>query len=408
MRIQLKNIYHALYTGKYSDKPFFTKKWETTGFEYPIQEEIHQAQQKNLFEYFTHPSTFRWMGPALSGKIDFRIEGEEEKETVFLCHDCGPLVKNRIDFLRLHFKPVYSNIEIEFQLANKDKNLQDLMGRDSEKFKGSGRFIRQKLKCLFEDPAILRQMVITQQAILGQYEYRACDLRSCIIGIVDSAMTPNPDISNDGADIILINNGFLARLRTTLLNLLSRGNDAVALACLLIFAALREDAASVLFQFMGTDYDIFILEEHANPGRIELGEELYITYSERSNYKGGYRKTDITLWKYPNTMIEKITDVFGYFFYPVEIIDIKEFKYDYRRIGPQINYPCNIVPFVNDCALFEWVYQPDGGYFSDSWGLGQEDREEVVLHAYMDKNGKFITPFSVNKAVSSHTDSHCI
>ena len=399
MLLQLKNIYHVLYTGKYSGKPFFDRKWETIPFEHPAEEGTHQALQEKLFEYFVHPSTFRWAQPALSGKVDFHIEDEEEKRIVFFRQDGFLPVKNRIDFLKLHFEPVYTEIEIEFQLENKDKNLQDLMGKDSGIYKASGSSIRDKLSCLFQDPAILRKMVITQQAILEQYEYRACDFRSSMMGLVDGAMGSNPDIPNDSPDTVLIQNGFLPQLRTVLLNLLSRGSDAAALACLLICAALREKAALVLFRFLGTDYDIFTLEEQAEPKRIELGRDFYLTYSEMPNYIGGRRKTDLTLWKYPNTMVEKITDMFGYFFYPVEIIEAKEFKYDYRNIGPQINYPCNVFPFEHDRAVFEWMYQPDGRYYADSWGLGREDQEEVILYAYMDKTGKIITPFSQDKPV---------
>ena len=75
-------------------------------------------------------------------------------------------------------------------------------------------------------------------------------------------------------------------------------------------------------------------------------------------------------------------------------------------VGPQINYPCNIFPFENDRALFEWMYQPDGWYFADSWGLGREDQEEVILYAYMDKKGRIITSFSVDKPVSAHSNDH--
>lgn len=388
MLLQLKHIYKTLYKDGFNGRPFFQTNWTVKQFDHPAQAGTYQAMQEKLFEYFTHPSTFRWAIPALSGKVKFHIESPREKQIVFFRQDGLPPVKNQIDFLKRHFQPVYEEIKIEFELRNKDKNLQDLMGKDSGKFNASGSAIRRKMMDSFRDPKMIRQMVITQQIVLEQYEYRACDFRSCIIGFIDSAMTQNP------MDISLIENGLLQQLRIVLLNLLSKGNDAAALACLLLSAALREDVTLILFQFMGADYDIFSLEESTEPGQIEMGNDLYLTYKQMTNFMGGYRKTDITLWKHPATMLEKITDIFGYFFYPVEIIEAEGFVHDYRIHGPQINYPCNISPFENNNALFEWMYQPDGWYFADSWGLSREDQEEIILYAYMDKNGRIITPFS--------------
>ena len=191
-----------------------------------------------------------------------------------------------------------------------------------------------------------------------------------------------------------------------LLNLLSRGSDAAALACLLLCAALREDAALILFQFMGTDYDILSLTEDTEPGRIELGNDLYLTYRTMPNYIGGYHKTDITLWKYPNTMVEKITDIFGCLFYPVQIIDVEGFRTGHHRCGPQMEFLWDISPFENRYALFEWTYQPDGWYFADSWRLGREDQEEIILYACMDKHGRFVTPFSVDKPDPNTSNSY--
>ena len=50
------------------------------------------------------------------------------------------------------------------------------------------------------------------------------------------------------------------------------------------------------------------------------------------------------------------------------------------------------------------MFQPDGWYFADSWGLGREDQEEIVLYAYMDKSGKIVTPFSVDKPALTTSD----
>lgn len=70
------------------------------------------------------------------------------------------------------------------------------------------------------------------------------------------------------------------------------------------------------------------------------------------NYIGGFIKADITLWKYPCTMVDKITDIFGYFFYPVQIIDAEGFRHSYNLTGPQSEFSCEIYPFENEYALF--------------------------------------------------------
>lgn len=400
MLLQLKNVYNALY-GKGTDgKPFFRTKWEPEPKDSPAKEGAENARQNNVLEYFTRPSTVRWALPAFWGKVDVCISDEEADE-ICCRQDNITAVKNNQAFLELHFQPVYDEMKINFGdgiKGNSKENLYDLTGRKAGSFKRAGRTVRKILVSNCKDPQIIRRMVITQQRILDQYEYRACDFRSRIMGLVDSAMAQD----GEEPDTALIETGFLAQLRALLLNLLSKGNDAAALACLLLCAALREDGALVLFQFQGNSYDILSLTERAKPCRTELGDDLYLTYNEMSNYMGGIIKTDITLWKYPATLVDKITDQFGYFFYPVQIQDVDGLRQDFQLHGPKVAFPCEIHSFQNGLALFEWTCQPDGRYFSDDTGFGAEGCREITLYAYMDKKGKFVTPFSVKEPVKHH------
>jgi len=425
MLLQLRYVYDALYKGRYKHGPYLKTKWTTIRFAHSAGEEAEKDRNEKLFEYFAHPSTYRWLAPALKGNLVINASGEEMEGMIANRQQIAFPVKNHVDFLRLHFEPVYDRIKVYCDPAitgSAKENVRDLMGRASRPRKATGSAIRKELRDQFADPQMIRKMVIAQQRILEQYEYRACDFRSGIMGVVDRAMCSSKEETEDksGAagssqsrdrevtenttDTSLMKNGVLPLLRTVLLKLLSKGSDAAALACLLLCAALREDAALILIRFMGADQDILSLSEEAKPGSVELGDGMYLTYSERSNYKGGLRKSDITLWAEPETMIEKITDIFGYFFYPAEINDVEGFRTGYRKMGPQVEYMCRVYPFENEHALFQWVYQPDGRYFEDDWGFGGEDCEEIVLYALMDKKGRFVTPFSVNKPIPGESE----
>jgi len=395
MLLQLRNIYTALYKDIYQGNPLFTSKKETC------------RPDLSEFEYFTHPATIRWALPALAGKVKIHIHSEEQLNLLFDHLPSILSVKNQKDFLKLHFMPVYDDLKPEFDYGSEENNktnLQDLMGRRSGSFKGSGRTIRHKMINCFRDAEMIQKMVTTQQAILEQYDYRPDHFRSCIMNCIEQAIHGDAEDSQNTVDHVLLESRLLQQLRVVMLNLLSNGSDAAALACLLLCAALREDSAGILFHFTGcSNYDLLRFEKPTNTGRIDLGDELYVTYLETPNYSGVSRKADMTLWKYPNILINKITDIWGYFFYPVPIIDVEGFRHGYRVAGPQIEFSSHIFPFKNNLALFEWTYQPDGRYFSDEDGFGAENCEEIILYAYMDKEGKFITPFSNTYPASDKT-----
>ena len=397
--LQLRHIHYALYKKGYHGKAFFKTKWKSNQPNISSENESEKETFPKDFEYFTHASTARWTLPALHGKVFFLVDDNDEKEIFFNRKERTSSIKNQTHFLELHFQPIYKTIEN--YIKNDRHNLRDLMGHDKDIFKGSGSSIRKTLVEQFKDPKIIRKLVITQQIILEQYEYRACDFRDCIMTLIDSAIRKDDVASQAMPDTTPVNSGLLTQLRIITLNLLSRGNDAAALACLLLYAALQEDAAPFLFRFMDkTLIDLLVLKEcekHVVSRRLDLGNDLYLTYSNKPNYIGGSRAADITLWKFPDIMIEKITDNFGYFFYPVEIKETKGFRHSSHKLGPSINYSFNISPYKNDYAMFEWTYQPDGRYFSDEQGFGADHCDEIVMYAYMDKQGRFVTPFSVKK-----------
>ena len=43
----------------------------------------------------------------------------------------------------------------------------------------------------------------------------------------------------------------------------------------------------------------------------------------------------------------------------------------------------------------EWTIQPDGRYWEDEYGYGRNADEEIILYAYLNNSGCFITPFRI-------------
>lgn len=43
----------------------------------------------------------------------------------------------------------------------------------------------------------------------------------------------------------------------------------------------------------------------------------------------------------------------------------------------------------------DWMVQPDGRYWEDEYGFGRSFDEEIILYAYLNNNGSFITPFRI-------------
>lgn len=397
MLLNLNNIYTILYSTRHNSKPLFhNNKWETIPF--PIspddEDDENDIMAQKAYEYFSHPSTSRWLLPALAGKIEINIDSQKEF-IIFNRIDKKISIKNQKDFLYFHLQPLYKRIENELEVNH---NLKDLMGRkDLQPFKGCGRTIRNILLDSLMDPQIIRQIVITQQTILEQYDYAPSIFRKYLIDYIDSTMYQDNNNPANIIDTTLIENGILPQLRTIILTLPSKGSDAAALTCLLLCAALRENASLILFHFFNNNqYDLLSLIEKTTPGQIDLGEGFYLTYDEINNYMGGKKKVNITLWKSPNIMVNKITDIFGYFFYPIYFEENLAVNFQNKYFNHKTNFSCNIFPFVNDYSIFVWEYQPDGDYFTDDCCFGRNDSQEIILYAYMDKKGRFSTNFSLN------------
>jgi hypothetical protein len=309
-----------------------------------------------------------------------------------------------MDFVRLHFHLVYEQIRYEFEQGKHDTkkdNLKDFMRGPFPRFKGSGSTIRDKLLEWFSDPSRIREFVITQWLILDHYEYRPDIFRSNLVGIIDDAIEgANEDSSSSGYKDMMQNTSLL-NLRNLVLELLSNGNDATALACMLLAAALGERAGPIVWQFEKKLFsDCLQLVEDAELRRIKLSEDYYLTYLESSNFLGGRRKADITLWKYPETMIEKINDHLGYYFYPVEIENPGNLGIVPSEAGECVKYITHIGTLEDGKALFQWMYQPDGRYFEDEDGFGGKNCEEIMLYSYLNEKGRFVTPFSLTVSYS--------
>ena len=386
MDIQLRSIFCALYPNKNNPSPLL----------YTVKGEIDTSNDP--FAFLRHPAVFRWVLPLFANKVrnvylGTSAEQIEDKMVFF-----DPVVR-QIDFIRQHFHPVYEQIGFEFELENKNArktNLKEFMGISTSRARGSRSTIQTTLAEWFSDPEHVREFVITQWLILDHYEYRPDYFRACIVEIIDTAIESQAENSSTSAHQRNRQYSDLLHLRNLVLELFSKGHDATALSCMLLVGALGDKARPILDGFENGLYsDCFQLTLDETPRRQDLGSGYYLTFYESSNFVGGRRKSDITLWKYPATMIEKINDRFGFFFYPVEINDPEKLGIHLSSAGEQIKYVSSIGSFADGKALFKWMYQPDGRYFEDDDGFGAENCEKIILYAYLNEKGRFVTPFAL-------------
>ena len=125
----------------------------------------------------------------------------------------------------------------------------------------------------------------------------------------------------------------------------------------------------------------------------DLGEGYQLKYREKANGCGGYHSVDMELLK-NDVSIKKITNKDGYF---LDFPGVVDGAWKEKLIGsyePYIDYVSNVSEFMNGFALFSWMVQPDGRYYEDETGFGADYEDEVMLYAYMNKNGEFVTPFA--------------
>ena len=63
-------------------------------------------------------------------------------------------------------------------------------------------------------------------------------------------------------------------------------------------------------------------------------------------------------------------------------------------ITERVDYEYYMIQCSCGFALFSWTVQPDGRYWEDEYGFGRENEDRVVLYAYINENGEFVTPFA--------------
>lgn len=61
------------------------------------------------------------------------------------------------------------------------------------------------------------------------------------------------------------------------------------------------------------------------------------------------------------------------------------------------HFPTNIRGFHNGTAEVEWQVSPDGMYYMDDDGFGMTDDEEVSLIGRIDREGRIVKWFSLNR-----------
>ena len=70
-------------------------------------------------------------------------------------------------------------------------------------------------------------------------------------------------------------------------------------------------------------------------------------------------------------------------------------------ITERVDYEYYMIQCSCGFALFSWTVQPDGRYWEDEYGFGRENEDRVVLYAYINENGEFVTdaPFTYIRVI---------
>ncbi len=124
-----------------------------------------------------------------------------------------------------------------------------------------------------------------------------------------------------------------------------------------------------------------------------LGDGYQIRYRGKANGRGGYHSVDMELLK-DGKQVKKITNENGIFLDFPGVVEGPWRKKLVWGFDPCVNYVSRVYEFKHGFSLFEWMVQPDGRYYEDETGFGADSEEEVVLYAYMNKKGEFVTPFA--------------
>lgn len=362
------------------------------------------TDEDKLHRYMIRPAYKRFIVPAYAGKLQFLTidEGDIVAEASEV-PDSLLLVRSSLDFVKLHFFPFYDQWKEYIDGADKTGNLQDIMGRkqvnegktllkrrNRDSDNGAGALLKEKLlRFVMDNNALGLQMLRSTQAnILSAYSYSPVKLREASVSFFNEAK------KNEDPENRFIRDGILDRVEMLVMDLFSRCCDDSALATMLVSTVLRERMETVLPIIAShpcmksvTFTDDFEQE------RVSLGDEYYMISQRHSNYMGGTRLSDMTLYKKPNQFVRKITDYLGCFFTDPEIENPEWGRAEMK----QINFNSDIYPFQDGLALFSWVFQPDGRYWEDDTGFGGTSDDEIILHSLMNTFGEFIQPFSTKR-----------
>lgn len=396
---QLRYIYRMLY-GEPSRRISgdYVLRQEDILSEEEVSRQHDDDQEEAFRQYLLRPAYERLLIPALRGCLSFPNYSPADPIVTGSIFPKELLnVKSNLGFIHLHFFPFYPKWKDFITGANNSANLQDLMGRNPAKGKqkrrnpnndnGSGASLKEMfLDFLLDDDALGLQLICaTQRNILDSYKYSPIRLRTAALHFFEEAQ------KHEFPDSHFVQYGILKRTKKIVMDLFSYCRDDSALTVMLLVALLRERAEPLLPLFVTHPcMESITLTDSAETVRTNLGEGYYLLSQNRSNYMGGSRLTDMTLYEKRDTFIRKISDICGYFFTEPDVTDDEISNLRIKAI----NFPSSVSPFRNGVALFTWMYRPDGRYWEDDDGFGRTNEDEINLYALMNTVGEFITPFT--------------
>lgn len=127
----------------------------------------------------------------------------------------------------------------------------------------------------------------------------------------------------------------------------------------------------------------------------EMGDGFYIVTEKCRNGLGGFCWCNVELRKHDDTSFRaEILRNQQFVNFPGLVHGKWEEDTERRGVKEVNQFASRIYPFVGETAVFQWMVQPDGRYWEDEDGYGGYDDYEVVLYALLNKEGRFITPFS--------------
>lgn len=63
------------------------------------------------------------------------------------------------------------------------------------------------------------------------------------------------------------------------------------------------------------------------------------------------------------------------------------------RIPPKVEFSTTFEKLENGLYRMIWTIRPDGTFWADSWGFGEEDYDSIELYACFNETGRFTAPF---------------